>query len=105
MSIARIKKNDTVIAVTGEYAGQTGEVLEIDRTTGRAIVKGLNLVTKAKRSTGQGAVSGHNTVEAPIQMSNLMPYDAEAKRGVRIRREREGERSVRKARKTGRSLD
>ena len=43
--------------------------------------------------------------EAPIDLSNLMPYDPDAKKGVRIRRVREGDKVVRKSKATGKSLD
>ncbi len=105
MSVARIKKNDTVIAIAGEYAGQTGKVLSIDRRSGRAFVEGLNMVKKAvRRSQGQSE-SGFVEREAPVELSNLMPYDPDRKKGVRIRRVRQADRGVRQAKGTGRILD
>ena len=105
MSIARIRKNDMVIAITGEHAGQTGRVLSVDPTRGVAVVEGLNIVKRAVRATQDKPQGGHTSFEAPIQLSNLMPYDAELKKGVRISRVREGDRMVRKVRGSGRALD
>ena len=49
MSVARIKKNDTVIAIAGESAGKTGKVLRVLPKKGKAVVQGLNMVKKAIR--------------------------------------------------------
>ena len=105
MSIARIRKNDQVIAIAGEYAGQTGTVRSVDPTAGKAIVEGLNLVKRVVRRTQERPNGGFDSVEAPLRLSNLMPYDAVAKKGVRISRVREGGKTVRKAKGTGRVLD
>lgn len=105
MSIARIKKNDVVIAITGEYAGQTGRVLSVQPAAGLAVVEGLNLVKRAVRRSQDNPNGGYKSFEAPIRLSNLMPYDPDKKKGVRIARVREGGKTVRKAKGTGRVLD
>lgn len=105
MSIARIKKNDLVVAITGEYAGQTGRVLAVDAAGDKAVVEGLNMVKRAVRRSQAKPDGGFNEFEAPIRLSNLMPYDPDRKRGVRIARVREGERFVRKAKGSGRMMD
>ena len=51
MSIARVKKNDIVVAVGGVEAGKMGKVLYVDRASGRVLVEGLNLVKKALRKS------------------------------------------------------
>jgi|LFRM01.2.fsa_nt_gb large subunit ribosomal protein L24 len=105
MSIARIKKNDLVIANAGEYKGQTGRVLLVDPAAGKAVVEGLNIVKRAVRRSQEKPEGGYHEFEAPIRLSNLMPYDPDKKKGVRISRVREGGKSVRKAKGTGRVLD
>ena len=105
MSIARIKKNDVVIAITGEYAGQTGRVLSVQVAAGMAVVAGLNMVQRSVRRSQEKPDGGYNKFEAPIRLSNLMPYDPDQKKGVRIARVREGGKTVRKAKGTGRILD
>ena len=105
MSIARLKKNDIVIATAGEYKGQTGRVLAVDPVAGKAIVEGLNLVKRAVRRSQERPDGGYQTFEAPIHLSNLMPYDPDKKKGVRISRVREGDKTVRKAKGTGRVFD
>ena len=106
MSVARIKKNDIVIAIAGEYAGQTGKVLRVDPKAGTAIVESMNMVKKAVRRQ-QGDAQGKNfdEREAPVQLSNLMPFDPDRKKGVRITRVRQADRGVRQAKGTGRIMD
>ena len=48
-----IKKGDQVIVNTGEYKGQKGRVLEVDRDKNRAIVEGVNMVSKAYQTQCQ----------------------------------------------------
>jgi len=69
------------------------------------VVQGLNMVKKAIRRSQTAPEGGFVDREAPIDLSNLMPYDPDAKKGVRIRRVREGDKVVRKSKATGKSLD
>ncbi len=106
MSIARIKKDDKVIVTKGAYKGQTGDVMALDRAAGTAIVKGINLKRRAVRpNAARPSDSGFVSVEAPIALANLMPYDSEAKKGVRIARVVQGDKKVRQAKGTGRILE
>jgi large subunit ribosomal protein L24 len=105
MSVARIKKNDTVIAISGEYAGQTGKVLRVMAEKGLVVVQGLNMVKKAVRRSQTAPNGGFVDREAPMKMSNLMPYDPDKKKGVRISRVREGDKMVRKSKASGKNLD
>ena len=105
MSIARIKKNDTVIVIAGADKGKTGKVLSVSPKKGTALVEGLHLVKKTVRRTEQTPQGGIVEREAPIQISNLMPYDADAKRGSRINRTKNGESTVRTLKTSGKALD
>ncbi len=98
MSICRIKKNDEVVAITGADAGKTGRVLRVDREKGRAFVEGLNVrrrcTIKRSAKSPQGGLVDR---EAAIALSNLMPFDPVAKKGVRVSRVVDGEKRVRKS--------
>ena len=104
MSIARIKKNDTVIAIAGADKGKTGKVVSVNPKQGTAIVEGLRKVKKTVRRTEQQE-GGIIEVEAPIQLSNLMPYDADKQCGSRIARTQNGETKVRTLKVSGKALD
>ena len=105
MSTARIKKNDTVIVEKGESAGQTGKVMRVLPKKGKAIVQGVNVIKKAVRRSEAYPNGGFIEREAPVQLSNLMPYDPDKKKGVRVKFVREGDKTVRKSKASGKSLD
>ena len=101
MSTCRIKKGDMVIANSGYSAGKIGKVLKIDTKKERAIVEGLNMVKKTVRKSQQNPEGNILEIPAPIHLSNLMPYDPKAKKGVRISYVREDGKAVRVAKGTG----
>ncbi len=102
MSLARIKKDDIVIVISGEYAGKTGKVKSVNTTADTAVVENVNIVKKAVRRSNENPNGGFVEFEAPIRLCKLMPYDETAKKGVRISRVKEGDKYVRKAKGTGR---
>ena len=103
MSIARIRKNDTVIVISGNDAGRTGTVRSVDPKKGTAIVDGINVHKKAVRRT-EREPGGLVDRELPVRLCKLMPYDADKKAGTRVRA---GEKDGKKARisvKSGKAL-
>ena len=104
MSTARIKKNDTVAVISGDFAGQTGRVLRVDAAKGKVVVEGINMVKKSVRRSQQRPEGGFLDREAPLHLCKVMPYDPDAKKGVRVRRVREGDAWVRKSKATGKTL-
>ena len=83
MSIARIRKNDTVIVTHGNDAGRTGVVQSVDRKKGTATVSGINVHKIAVPRTGR-TQGGLVDREFPIALCKLMPYDPDAKKGTRV---------------------
>jgi len=67
-----IKKGDTVKVLSGNSKGKTGAVLEIFPSKYRAIVEGLNMVTKHTKPSAENPEGGIKKVEASIHLSNLM---------------------------------
>jgi len=99
-----IKKGDTVVVITGKDKGKRGKVLRLFPAKGRAIVEGVNVQTKHQKQTRKER-SDIKHVEGPVDVSNLMYYDAKAKSGSRIGyRVEEGEK-VRYAKKSGETID
>jgi large subunit ribosomal protein L24 len=105
MSSERTKKNDIVIATTGISAGKTGKVLELLPSKGRAIVEGLNLRKKCTRKSKDNTQGGIITKEMPINLSNLMLYCPQCKKGVRIRRVEDNGKRVRKCKACDHSFE
>ena len=83
--MSRIVKGDTVLVVSGEDKGKTGRVIKVDRAKQRVLVEGVNFIKRHQRPTQQNPQGGIAEREAPIHISNVMPYDAKASRGTRIR--------------------
>ena len=83
MSIARIKKNDTVIVTHGNDAGKTGVVKSVNRKEGTALVEGINVHKKAVRRT-ETENGGLLDREFPVKLCKLMPFDGDAKKGSRV---------------------
>lgn len=69
-----IRKNDTVLVVRGEHAGQRGRVLEIERKRERVLVEGLNMMKRHTKPTSRNQSGGIVEREAPIHMSNVIPW-------------------------------
>ena len=70
-----IKKGDTVIVISGNSKGQSGKVLEVVREDERAIVEGVNLVSKHTKPNAKSPQGGIIKQEATIHVSNLMLKD------------------------------
>lgn len=105
MSIAKVRKKDTIMVIAGEEAGKTGKVLHVYKEKNRAIVEGLNLVKKALRKSQDNPNGGIVEKEGSIAVSNLMPYCPDCKKGVRIKRDKDGEKRIRKCGICGHSFD
>ena len=75
MSKLHIKKGDTVYVNTGVDKGKTGRVLEVLVKDKRAIVEGINLVSKSTKPNAKSPQGGIIKKEATIHISNLNPVE------------------------------
>jgi large subunit ribosomal protein L24 len=81
-----IRKGETVMVITGESKGQKGRVLDVDRDKNRAIVEGVNMVSRHTKPHSKAPQGGIMKKEAPIQISNLMLIDPASGKPSRIGR-------------------
>jgi large subunit ribosomal protein L24 len=81
-----IKKGDTVFVNTGENKGQTGKVLGVFPKTRKALVEGVNMLSKHTKPNAQNPQGGIVKKEAPIHISNLMLVDPTSGEPTRIGR-------------------
>ncbi|HBZ66736.1 MAG TPA: 50S ribosomal protein L24 [Bacteroidales bacterium] len=97
-----IKKGDTVMVIAGDHKGQQGKVLRIDTEKYRAIVEGVNLVSKHTKPNAKNPQGGIVKQESPIHLSNLKVIDSTGK-ATRIGRKLDPktEKSVRYSKNTG----
>jgi len=106
---ARIRKGDTVVVITGANKGARGEVLRVFPTADRALVQGVNMVTRHVKATRMGEQSGRVSQEALIHLSNLMLVDPKSEKptkvGFRFVGDGEQRRKVRVAKATGEVIE
>jgi large subunit ribosomal protein L24 len=87
MAKIHIKKGDTVQVISGDDKGKTGVVLRVDTEKSRAIVDGLNLVSRHKKPTaGDPQSGGIIKKEAGIHISNLLLVNPATGKGERTGR-------------------
>lgn len=100
-----IKKGDVVYVNAGNEKGKTGRVLMLDTKKERAVVEGLNFVTKRTKPSAKHPQGGMVKIEAGIHISNLNPLDPKSGKPTRIGRRRdENGRFVRFSKKSGEVL-
>jgi large subunit ribosomal protein L24 len=105
MSKLHIKKGDTVIVNAGNSKGKQGKVLRVLIKEQRAIVEGLNMVSKSTKPSAKSPQGGIIKQEAPIHISNLNVVDPKTGKGTRIgRRLGENGKLVRYAKKSGEEI-
>lgn len=104
MSKLNIKKNDTVYVLSGEDRGKTGRVLKVYPAKSRAIVEGVNIVTKATKPSAQHPQGGLVKKEAPIHISNLSLLDPKSGKPTRIGIRRENGKVIRISKKSGEEI-
>jgi large subunit ribosomal protein L24 len=101
----RIKKGDQVVVRTGRDRGKKGEVLKVIPKDNRAVVQGVNMVTKHRRPTPTAA-GGIERIEAPIHVSNLALVDPKTGEATRVGvKFLEDGRKVRVAKRSGEQID
>jgi large subunit ribosomal protein L24 len=79
-----IKKGDSVMVITGESKGQKRRILEVDRDKSRALVEGINLVSKHTKPNAKAPQGGILKKEAPVHLSNLMLIDPTSGKPTRV---------------------
>ena len=100
-----IKKGDQVIVNTGEYKGQKGRVLTVNREKRRAIVEGVNMVSKHTKPNAKNPQGGITKQEASVHISNLNLVDPSSGEATRAgRRLNDNNKLVRYAKKSGEEI-
>jgi len=98
----RITVGDVVAVMSGNDKGKRGKVMRLLPEKNAVVVEGVNQVKRHVRATPQSP-GGILEVEAPIQLSKVMPIDPETDKPTRVRVKVEGEKKVRTA-KSGATL-
>ena len=105
MSKLHIKKNDTVVVLAGQDKGKTGKVLKVLVDENRALVEGVNMVSKSTKPSAKNPQGGIVKQEAPIHISNLSLVDPKSGKPTRVGiKVTENGKKVRIAKKSGEEI-
>ena len=102
MTKLHVKKGDNVMVIAGNYKGQSGRILTVDKEKQRAIVEGVNLISKHTRPNADNPKGGIIKQEASVHVSNLKVIEKSGKptRLGRKKDEKTG-KSIRYSKKSG----
>ena len=105
MGKLHIKKNDTVVVLAGEDKGKTGKVLKVLVEKNRALVEGVNMVSKSTKPSAKNPQGGIVKQEASIHISNLSLIDPKSGKATRVGiKVTEDGKKVRIAKKSGEEI-
>jgi large subunit ribosomal protein L24 len=100
----RIKRDDTVVVITGKEKGKIGRVLRVMPAEDKVVVEGVRRVKRHQKPVGEqpGAIVEK---EAPIHVSNVALWNAAEGRRVKVAYKIEDGKKIRVDRSTGQALD
>jgi large subunit ribosomal protein L24 len=103
----KIRRDDTVVVISGKDKGKTGKVLRVDPAKSRVYVEGLNIIKRHQRPSQLpgGSAGGVIEREGPIHISNVMLIDPKDNKPTRVRISRENGKRFRVAARSGEKLD
>ena len=100
----KIKKDDTVVVITGKEKGKKGKVIKAMPKENRIIVEGVNVQAKHAKAT-RNAPAEIKHQEGPIDVSNVMYWDSKAKAPSRVGYVIEDGKKYRISKKSGSKID
>lgn len=83
--LSRVRKNDLVSVISGRDKGKQGRVIVVDPKKGRALVKGVSLITKHKKPRRQGEKGGIIKEESYMSLAKIMPICSACKKACRVK--------------------
>ncbi len=101
MSKLHVRKGDTVYVNAGEDKGRTGRILQVLVKKERAIVEGVNMVSKHTKPNAKSPQGGIQKKEASVHISNLNLLDPKSGKPTRIGRKEVKGKLVRYAKRSG----
>ena len=104
MSKLHIRKGDTVIVLAGRDKKKTGKVQKVLVEEQRAIVEGINMVSKSTKPSAKNPQGGIVKQEAPIHISNLSLIDPKSGTATRVSIKHEGKNVIRISKKSGEGI-
>ena len=104
MSKLHIKKGDEVIVLAGKNKNSKGKVLKVLVKEEKAIVEGVNMVSKSTKPNAQNPQGGIIKQEAPIHISNISLIDPKSGKPTRVSIKHNGKNVIRVSKKSGEEI-
>ncbi len=101
----KVKKNDTVLVLTGKDAGKTAKVVSAYPKANKVVVDGVNVQKKHKKARSAQDVSAIESMNGPIDASNVLVVCPTCNKATRVSYLIEGDKKVRICKKCGAVLD
>jgi large subunit ribosomal protein L14 len=79
-----IRFDENAVVLINDDKGKTGRVLSVDEEKNRVVIEKINLVKRHTKARRQGVQSGIIEKEAPVNLSNVLLWDAKAGKGTRV---------------------
>lgn len=103
--LARLRKGDEVIVISGKDKGKKGKIARIFAEEGKVMVEGINLVKRHLRPNAKNPQGGILEKEAPIFASKVMPIDPKTGKGTRVKIGKDDKgKKIRVAAKSGEAI-
>jgi large subunit ribosomal protein L24 len=100
----KIKSGDIVKVIAGDHKGSEGKVLRVYREKNKAVVEGVNMVSKHTKPSAKSPQGGIVKKEAPLHISNIALIDPKSKTATRVGMKVEGDKKVRFSKKSNQVL-
>ena len=99
-----IRKDDTVIVLSGDDKGAKGKVIAVSPKEGKVLVEKVNMIHKHVKPRKQGEAGGIIDAEGAIYASKVALYCSKCGQGVRVKSKLDGDKKIRVCAKCGQEL-
>ncbi len=104
MAKLKIKTGDTVVVTAGEHKGSEGKVMKVFIEKNKAIVEGVNMVSKHQKPSAKNPQGGIAKMEAAIHVSNLSLLDPKNGKPTRVGYRMEDGKKIRFSKKSDKAI-
>ena len=104
MKKMHVRRDDTVIVISGDDKGVKGKVIAVSPEEGKVIVEKCNMVTKHVKPRKAGDPSGIVKAEGAIYACKVQPICPKCKKQTRVAHKIEGDKKIRTCAKCGAEL-
>ena len=99
-----IRKDDTVIVLSGKDKGKKGKVLSVNPKDGKLVAEGINVASRHRKPRKQGEEGGILKIETPIYACKVQVVCPTCGKATRVAHKIEGDKKVRVCKKCGAAL-